>query len=329
LDQLDDLLHRGIIPKDTQAVKAYRRGLEIVLQALPSTAAAAKCHRDSSEWYCHAETPGGWLAPAIGGPPLDQMPLDSEARVLAQNALSRRLHVMPSSREWGHTSVIGASVDWEQADAAYKSNDISIIDGLLTEEALAELREWCLQSTVWQDGRDGYVGAYREGFAPPILLRLAEQLHEVLPTVLANHTLKMFWAHHYDSELNDQGIAPHVDEAAVNINLWLSLAEANLDPERGGLKIWRKPPPALSQSAKTYNGYSPKQGAALQVELEHEPAVAIPHAPNRAVIFHSDLWHSSDGAKFAHGYRNRRINLTLLYGQRKQWSARKDDDKTQ
>lgn len=299
----------------------YRRGLEIVLEGLPSPAAAAQCHLGSEEWYCHAKTPDGRLVPAIGGPPLDRMPLGSEARVLAQNALSRRLHVMAPSRDWARASVVSASVNWAQTSAAYLNADISVVDDLLTEEALVELREWCLQSTVWQDGRDGYVGAYRQGFAPPVLLRLAEELHDVMPNVLANHTLKMFWAHHYDSERNEQGIAPHVDEAAVNVNLWLTPAEANLEPERGGLKVWRKPPPSLMQSAEVYNGYNAQQGAALQTELEHEPAVVIPHAPNRAVIFHSDLWHASDGARFAPGYRNRRINLTLLYGQRTEWSS--------
>lgn len=321
LEQLEDLVRRGVVPKDTQAVDRYRHGLETVLKGLPSPAAAAKCQNESKEWYCHVHLPDGRLVPALGGPPLDRMPLGSEARLLAQNALSRRLHVMPPSRDWARTSVINPSVDWAQASVAYLSNDIHTIDELLTGEALVELREWCLQSTVWQDGRNGYVGAYRQGFAPPVLLRLAEQLHDVLPGILANHTLKMFWAHHYDSERNDQGIAPHVDEAAVNLNLWLTPAEANLEPERGGLKVWRKAPPALSQSAETYNGYNARQGVALRADLEHEPAVVIPHAPNRAVIFHSDLWHASDGARFRPGYRNRRINLTLLYGQRKQWRS--------
>jgi hypothetical protein len=95
----------------------------------------------------------------------------------------------------------------------------------------------------------------------------------------------------------------------------------NLVAERGGLTIWRKAPPALSQSAAAYNGYSVQQGTCLRAELDNEPADVIPHAPNRAAIFHSDLWHASDGAKFAPGYRNRMINLTLLYGQRKEWSS--------
>ena len=97
------------------------------------------------------------------------------------------------------TSVIGASTDWEQADAAYKSDDISIIDGLLMKRPWRSCASGACRAPC---GRmvDGY-GRIVKGLPPPIL-RLAEQLHEVLPTVLANHTLKMFWAHHYDSELN-------------------------------------------------------------------------------------------------------------------------------
>ena len=39
-------------------------------------------------------------------------------------------------------------------------------------------RTRCRQSTVWQDGRAGYVGAYREGFVPTVLMRLAEEIRK-------------------------------------------------------------------------------------------------------------------------------------------------------
>jgi hypothetical protein len=45
-------------------------------------------------------------------------------------------------------------------------------------------------------------------------------------------------------------------------------------------------------------------------------AVTIPHRSNRAVIFDSDLFHETDTIRFKDGYLNRRINVTMLFGQR-------------
>ena len=42
----------------------------------------------------------------------------------------------------------------------------------------------------------------------------------------------------------------------------------------------------------------------------------IPHRANRCVIFNSDLFHQTDEIRFAPGYAERRINITLLYGRR-------------
>ncbi|MGH7256636.1 MAG: hypothetical protein ACREI3_12775, partial [Nitrospirales bacterium] len=49
---------------------------------------------------------------------------------------------------------------------------------------------------------------------------------------------------------------------------------------------------------------------------EGAQAVTIPYRANRAVIFNSDLFHETDRLRFREGYENRRINITLLYGQR-------------
>jgi hypothetical protein len=45
-------------------------------------------------------------------------------------------------------------------------------------------------------------------------------------------------------------------------------------------------------------------------------SVTVPHRANRAVIFDSDLFHETDRIVFKEGYLNRRINITMRYGQR-------------
>ncbi len=42
----------------------------------------------------------------------------------------------------------------------------------------------------------------------------------------------------------------------------------------------------------------------------------IPYRYNRAIIFDSDLFHTTPALRFRSGYENRRINVTLLYGDR-------------
>ena len=42
----------------------------------------------------------------------------------------------------------------------------------------------------------------------------------------------------------------------------------------------------------------------------------IPYNENRAVVFNSNLFHETDNYEFKEGYENRRINLTMLFGNR-------------
>ena len=99
------------------------------------------------------------------------------------------------------------------------------------------MQRYCLETTAWFDTRTGYVGAYRDGFQPPALLRAAEQLHELLPRILDRNTLKYHWAHVFDSAQNSDGIDAHVDEAAVNFNFWVTEDDASLDPDHNGLQV--------------------------------------------------------------------------------------------
>ena len=44
--------------------------------------------------------------------------------------------------------------------------------------------------------------------------------------------------------------------------------------------------------------------------------MVVPYAENRIVLFNSNLFHESDTIEFKPGYENRRINVTLLFGNR-------------
>jgi hypothetical protein len=188
-----------------------------------------------------------------------------------------------------------------------------VIDDLLTPEALAALRAFCLRADVWKSPyANGYLGAFPEhGFAPPILAQIAEELRAAYPAIIADHPLLHFWAFKYDSTLH--GIPAHADFAAVNVNFWITPDEANLDRDHGGLVVWNVAAPQDWDFAK-YNA-ADAEIAALLARREAE-AITVPHRCNRAVIFDSDLFHATDAIDFRPGYESRRINVTLLFGRR-------------
>ena len=190
---------------------------------------------------------------------------------------------------------------------------IAVIDNLLTEEALKNLRRFCWESTTWHKNyKDGYLGALPEqGFACPLLAQIAEELREVFPAIIEDHRLRMMWGFKYDSTL--KGIGIHADQAAVNVNFWITPDEANLDPEGGGLIIWDVTAPDDWDPTK-YNGDEPATREFL-ARTGAKP-VKVPYRANRAVIFDSDLFHETDAITFKDGYLNRRINITMLYGRR-------------
>jgi tetratricopeptide (TPR) repeat protein len=191
---------------------------------------------------------------------------------------------------------------------------MTFVDGFLTPQALASLRRFCLESTVWFQYRyaNGYLGAFwQSGFWAPLLHQIAEELRAALPAIFQDHALRKVWAFKYDARLS--GIPIHADFAAVNVNFWITPDEANLDPRTGGLIIWDKEAPA-AWDFETYNA----DERAIRGFLADSQAASfdVPYRANRAVIFNSDLFHETASLHFRPGYANRRINITMLFGKR-------------
>ncbi|MBC7803985.1 MAG: tetratricopeptide repeat protein [Candidatus Parcubacteria bacterium] len=210
--------------------------------------------------------------------------------------------------------VLNPKLDAKKLENAYLHSqpNLMVVDDLLAPDALRELRDFCRQSTIWNNIQSGYLGAYFfDGFASELLLRIAKDLRERFPRVIRGLPLQMLWGYKYDHEL--QGIGVHADAAAVNVNFWITEDDANLDPEGGGLRIYRHAAPA-DWDFERFN----REPAEIMRHLEPlggEP-IRVPHRANRAVIFDSDLFHATDALRFREGYLNRRINITLLYGLR-------------
>jgi tetratricopeptide (TPR) repeat protein len=187
-----------------------------------------------------------------------------------------------------------------------------VVDDLLTPDALEGLRRFCLDSTIWREGFDGYVGARpQSGFACPLIAQVAEEFAATYPAIFQGHPLLFAWAFNYQQ--GQTGIKVHADFAAVNVNFWITPDDANLNPEAGGLSVWDVAAP-LDWEFDRYNSHE----APIRAFLAESgaKAVKVPYRCNRAVIFDSDLFHETDVMSFREGYGSRRINITLLYGTR-------------
>ena len=116
------------------------------------------------------------------------------------------------------------------------------------------------------------------------------------------------WIYKYDS--NKRGINIHADPAKINVNFWVTPDEGNLNPDSGGLKVWNKIPPD-DWDFHQYNSGVEKMKKFLSDNKSIEQT--IPYKENRAVIFNSKLFHSTDEFRFDDSYKNRRLNITFLY----------------
>jgi len=207
---------------------------------------------------------------------------------------------------------ISERADQTALTAQFDQQGAIYVDDLLTPQALDALRRFLLESTIWHDFShiDGFVASYVEdGLACPLLLQIADDLRREFPDILGAHPLCQAWA--FKGLRAQAAVNVHADDAAVSVNFWVTPTNANLNPAHGGLVVCRAPPPA-DWRIKDYD--ADREPIVTFLEQNGDNCLRVPYRENRAVLFRSRLFHHSDHPKFAPGYDNHRINLTLLYG---------------
>ena len=213
-------------------------------------------------------------------------------------------------------SCINPNKNWQDVEDEYfnSSNQIIYIDDFLSEEALIELREFCLVSKVWnREYNDKYLGAFSSiGFISPIHLQIAIDLKQKLPKLFGPHRLSKFWGFKYDSTLG-KGINVHADFAIHNLNFWITPDEYNNNKNSGGLKVYDAPAPD-NWTFKDYNINNKKIYSFLKDKNAN--CTNVPYKCNRAVLFNSAYFHETDEIDFKDVYEGRRINNTYLFGNR-------------
>merc|ERR1719262_1599434 len=99
--------------------------------------------------------------------------------------------------------------------------------------------------------------------------------------------------------------------ASINVNFWVGARQMDDAPpdHGGGMKVYLEHVPD-SWGFKDYQGPNGKHHKLVS----NSRSITVRHRPNRLVMFRSSMPHQTDKLAFSPGYRNRRINLTLLYG---------------
>lgn len=250
----------------------------------------------------HADTRDGWIG---------FLPLKHYLRV--DHFFNRLVHVRPPARLKDGERVLG-DIDMKDVRSQFVKRQVAVVDNLLSPRALHLMRRWLLESTLWFDSNPrGYVGAYFEqGLTSPFLLQLIEELRSKFPLILGPHFLSEVWAYKYDSEA--KGIKIHADLAAVNLNFWITPDDANLNKSSGGLVVYRREAP---QNWKFADFNSERGLKGMKEIVRGSEIVRVPYRQNRLVMFNSNYFHNTDDFEFKKGYENRRINLTFLFGRRR------------
>ena len=236
----------------------------------------------------------------------------------------------------------------------FQRTGVLIVDDLFTPSALEIAYEACLRTPMWHEVKPwGYLGAYiTSGMAisHPVFMKIAKEFPKSFKPIFdifkhkttsdvevqgdstnvhqssSQTDLNMMWAYKYDNHAraDGTGIGIHADDARININIWLTPDDANLESQQsdeqssdsgGGLIIYNDmAAPGWSQH---YEDRSTDLGDRVREQWRGRSNVTIPYKQNRMVLFDSERYHRTSSFRFKRGYRNRRINLTLLFGDRK------------
>jgi tetratricopeptide (TPR) repeat protein len=234
-----------------------------------------------------------------------KMPTTAPAKDLFHIAHGARLSGSALNRNHSTAAVLE---QWRASDP-----QAVVIDDFLTGPALKQLRRYCAESTVWRRVYDaGYIGATpADGFACPLLAQITEEISSVYLDILGGHGFRYLGAFKYDSELST-GTNIHADYSAINVNLYITPDDANLDPDTGGMLIWNVAA-RDERELRRYNGSDSEIREYLHRSQAQTTRVA--HRANRAVLFKSSLFHKTDTCRFKEGYLNKRINVSFLFGQ--------------
>ena len=184
-------------------------------------------------------------------------------------------------------------------------NNYIIIDNFFPDNICTELREKSLYSEYYSREYLDYKSVDFDDKSTSTSLKDISDTYITPQLSLAKNYLRA-WSFLYNTVA--RGVLPHADPSFININVWVTPDECVYDPDKNGIRLYRKRakpewPTWLS------NGDSPF----IQSYLKGVKYDRIPYKYNRAIIFRGDTFHSTDNVHMKPGHENKRVNYTFLY----------------
>jgi len=218
---------------------------------------------------------------------------------------------------------VNPDIDWNRIEEEYLDTRCMTFDELLTENALRALRQFFIESTIFfRHSEAGFVGSYiTDGFSCGLIFQVLEELRLRLPRLLTDKPVNNMWCYRYNNK--GVGVRPHNGDGSVTINFYLTPDSANIgDPNGGGMVMYDKVHPD-EWDWLTFNLHKDDPSIQRQIAeyLRDAKSTVVPYRCNRAVLFHSTLFHKTDPFHFRDSYESRRMNITMLFGKRGQESA--------
>jgi len=201
---------------------------------------------------------------------------------------------------------------------------VAVIDDVLRQEVVAELRMFCLESTVWNVVTETSLSAsWNNGLSSTLFLHVAAALRETFPFITQWH-LEKYAANIMITNKDKAKRASlqtdiGVDHGRVNYKMWLTPDDANMDPSTGGLTVW----PTAAPEGWSWQEFTTSTEKATEYrEFLHTIAepTKVAYKYNRAVLFDSQYFFRGEASAFKEGWTNNRISLTYLFGVREGFS---------
>lgn len=255
----------------------------------------------------HSATPGGGVFQVEG----------DELLRLSPWLQTHLYHPPPPAAPLERALSLRPSDTWRLGEITrqYHDEHLVVVDDFFSPDALRLLTDFVREATIFFDVRPGYLGAYlHQGLDSPILFQAIDELRELFPEIIGEQRLTAMWAYKIDGGTSRPALSVHGDSANVNLNVWLNPDEEVPMEAGGGLQVWKEAAP----SSWSYEEMNKCKSPRCQALLARSASVTVPFRRNRLLLFKSTLFHQSvDMHGFpANGYSRRRINLTLLFGDR-------------
>ena len=239
----------------------------------------------------------------------------NEEEIIIISECMRNAHIYKSKKNTNN--YLNIKHDWKKLENEYLNSNpsILIIDNFLDSIAIDEIRNYLLESNIWNEKyhHSNYLGAFcGKGNFSKIHHGIISEMKKLLPNMLKGHKFEQLWSFNYNNK-ERTGIEIHADFAQVNVNFWLTPDIFNKEPGQGGLKIYTIPAPDEWKFID-YNTRNIEMDKIIKTYKDK--FINVPYKYNRAVIFDSSLFHETQSLLFEDCYEGRRINSTILFGNR-------------